>query len=110
MTSAGHQWATGASEPAAADGTLRPLVQIGDWRVRTGLPCALRVADFGLRSSKARVRRMNLAGTVEAVRKNAAQLPVGDDVFGTCNGPFAESPSSSPNRQRHAGQRPGADR
>ena len=69
-------------------------VHIGDWHVMTGLPYLLRVVGFGLRAPKVRVRGMDVAGTVDAVGKNVTQLQVGDDVFGTCNGSFAEYAST----------------
>ena len=69
-------------------------VHIGDWHVMAGLPYLLRVVGFGLRAPKIRVRGMDVAGTVEAVGKNVTQLEVGDDVFGTCNGSFAEYAST----------------
>src|SRR5918994_4939903 len=69
-------------------------VHIGDWHVMTGLPYLLRVVGFGFRAPKVRVRGMDVAGTVDAVGKNVTQLQVGDDVFGTCNGSFAEYAST----------------
>ena len=72
-------------------------VHIGDWHVMTGLPYLLRVVGFGLRTPKVRVRGMDVAGTVEAIGKNVTQLQVGDDVFGTCNGSFAEYASTPSN-------------
>jgi NADPH:quinone reductase-like Zn-dependent oxidoreductase len=69
-------------------------VHIGDWHVMTGLPYLLRVVGFGFRAPKIRVRGMDVAGTVEAVGRNVTQLQVGDDVFGTCNGSFAEYAST----------------
>jgi NADPH:quinone reductase-like Zn-dependent oxidoreductase len=69
-------------------------VHIGDWHVMTGLPYLLRIVGFGFRAPKVRVRGMDLAGTVEAVGKNATQVQAGDEVFGTCDGAFAEYAST----------------
>ena len=65
-------------------------VHIGDWHLMTGLPYLLRVVGFGLRTPKVRVRGMDVAGTVQAVGENVTRFRVGDDVFGTCEGAFAE--------------------
>ena len=65
-------------------------VHIGDWHVMTGLPYLLRVVGFGLRAPKARIRGTDVAGTVEAVGQNVTRFQVGDEVFGTCDGSFAE--------------------
>jgi NADPH:quinone reductase-like Zn-dependent oxidoreductase len=65
-------------------------LHIGDWHVMTGLPYVLRVLGFGLRAPKVRIRGMDVAGTVGAVGKNVTQFRAGDDVFGTCEGAFAE--------------------
>jgi NADPH:quinone reductase-like Zn-dependent oxidoreductase len=65
-------------------------VHIGDWHVMTGLPYMLRVVGFGLRVPNVRVRGMDVAGTVEAVGKNVTEFRAGCDVFGTCEGAFAE--------------------
>jgi NADPH:quinone reductase-like Zn-dependent oxidoreductase len=45
---------------------------------------------FGLHAPKRRVSGMDVAGTVETVGQNVTQFQAGDDVFGTCNGAFAE--------------------
>ena len=65
-------------------------VHIGDWHVMSGLPYLLRVVGFGLRAPKIHVRGMDVAGTVEAVGQNVTRFELGDEVFGTCNGSFAD--------------------
>ena len=65
-------------------------VHIGDWHVMTGSPYLMRVAGFGFRAPKARVRGMDVAGTVEAVGQNVTRFQADDEVYGTCDGSFAE--------------------
>jgi NADPH:quinone reductase-like Zn-dependent oxidoreductase len=69
-------------------------VHIGDWHVMTGQPYLMRVMGFGLRAPKARVRGLDLAGTVVAVGKNVTRFHAGEDVFGTGAGAFAEYASA----------------
>jgi NADPH:quinone reductase-like Zn-dependent oxidoreductase len=63
---------------------------IGDWHFMTGLPYLFRIAGSGLRAPKARVRGTDVAGRVEAVGKDVTQCQPGDEVFGVCDGSFAE--------------------
>ncbi|HEY5529179.1 MAG TPA: NAD(P)-dependent alcohol dehydrogenase [Thermoleophilia bacterium] len=65
-------------------------VHIGDRHIMTGLPYLMRVMGFGLRAPKARVRGTDVSGTVEAAGKNVTRFQAGDDVFGTCDGSFAD--------------------
>jgi NADPH:quinone reductase-like Zn-dependent oxidoreductase len=58
--------------------------------VMTGLPYLLRVVGFGFRAPKVRVRGMDVAGTVETVGTSVTKFRAGDEVYGTCNGSFAE--------------------
>ena len=64
-------------------------VDPGVWHLMTGLPYLVRLG-FGLRAPKPPVRGMDVAGRVEAVSENVTQFELGDEVFGTCDGSFAE--------------------
>ena len=65
-------------------------VHIGDWHLMTGLPYLMRIMGFGFRGPKARVRGIDVAGSVEAVGRTVTRFQAGDEVFGTSNGAFAE--------------------
>jgi NADPH:quinone reductase-like Zn-dependent oxidoreductase len=73
-------------------------VHIGDEHSMTGQPYLMRVMGFGLRAPKARVRGTDVAGVVQAVGTNVSRFKVGDQVFGTCAGAFAEHATSREDR------------
>jgi NADPH:quinone reductase-like Zn-dependent oxidoreductase len=54
-----------------------------------GLPYPIRLAGFGVRRPKHNPGR-SFAGTVEAVGQGAKGFAAGDEVFGVCDGSFAE--------------------
>jgi NADPH:quinone reductase-like Zn-dependent oxidoreductase len=68
----------------------------GDWHVMTGLPYLIRIVvpTLGLRRPKISVRGMDVAGTVEAVGERVTRFQPGDEVFGWCDGAFAEYASA----------------
>ena len=73
-------------------------VDPGVWHLMTGLPYLVRVMGYGLRRPKYGVRGRDLAGRVEAVGKNVSGFQPGDEVFGTCEGSFAEYAIARPDR------------
>jgi len=73
-------------------------VDPGVWHLMTGLPYLVRVAGFGIRAPKTRVRGSDVAGTVEAVGADVTRFQPGEEVFGTCDGAFAEYASAKEER------------
>ena len=61
-----------------------------DWRIMSGKPIILRFLGFGLTRPKRRIRGVDVAGEVIAVRKPDSRFKVGDAVFGLGSGSFAE--------------------
>lgn len=64
-------------------------VDRGVWHIMTGLPYLGRVA-FGLRKPRGAVLGLDLAGTVEAVGPEVTRFAVGDAVYGSGRGSYAE--------------------
>ncbi|MFJ1706022.1 NAD(P)-dependent alcohol dehydrogenase [Kitasatospora sp. NPDC088346] len=62
----------------------------GVWHLTAGMPYLVRTLGFGLRAPKVRIRGLDLAGRVEAVGRDVTRFQVGDEVYGTCDGSFAE--------------------
>src|SRR5262249_25517310 len=73
-------------------------VDPGVWHVMTGLPYLVRVMGFGLRRPKFRVPGRDVSGRVESVGRNVSRFEAGDEVFGTCEGSFAEYASAREDR------------
>jgi len=65
-------------------------VDQGVWHLMTGLPYLTRVIGFGLTRPKTRIRGRAVAGRVEAIGRNVVGFRPGDEVYGTCEGSFAE--------------------
>ncbi|MFE3016641.1 NAD(P)-dependent alcohol dehydrogenase [Streptomyces sp. NPDC059256] len=70
----------------------------GVWHLMTGRPQLLRLMGFGVRRPAVRIRGREVAGQVEAVGAGVTRHRVGDEVFGFCEGAFAEYVSAPQDR------------
>ncbi len=73
-------------------------VDRGTWHCMSGLPYPMRAAGFGVRRPKALNPGRSLAGTVESIGQNATGFALGDDVYGSGDGAFAEYACVHPKR------------
>jgi NADPH:quinone reductase-like Zn-dependent oxidoreductase len=73
-------------------------VDRGVWHIVTGLPYPLRLAGFGFRAPKNPIVGGDLAGVVAAVGNSVTRFRVGDEVYGTGHGTFAEYARASESR------------
>ena len=65
-------------------------VSAGVWHLMAGEPYVMRIMGVGLRKPRVRVPGADVAGRVEAVGKDVTEFQPGDEVFGACEGAFAE--------------------
>ena len=73
-------------------------VDRGTWHGMAGLPYPVRLAGFGLRAPKATNPGRSFAGIVESAGKDVTEVKPGDEVYGTCDGSFAQFASTRPSR------------
>jgi NADPH:quinone reductase-like Zn-dependent oxidoreductase len=73
-------------------------VDPGVWHLMTGQPYLVRVMGYGLRTPKVRVRGRDVAGRVEAAGRNVTRYHPDDEVFGICDGSFAEYACARPDK------------
>lgn len=90
-------------KPEAGDGEVLIRVRAagvdqGVWHLMSGLPYLVRVFGYGLKKPKVPVRGRDVAGVVEAVGNGVTRFRPGDEVFGTCEGSFAEYASAKEER------------
>ena len=80
-------------EPGDGDVLIRVRaagVDQGVWHLMAGLPYLVRLFGYGLKKPKVPVRGREVAGVVEAVGSGVTRFAAGDEVYGTCDGSFAE--------------------
>lgn len=65
-------------------------VDQGVWHLMSGLPYLIRIFGYGLKKPKVPVRGREVAGVVESVGNGVTRFQPGDEVYGTCEGSFAE--------------------
>ena len=65
-------------------------VDQGVWHIVTGLPYPIRLAGFGVRAPRQPVVGGDLAGVVAAVGSSVSRFRLGDEVYGTGHGTFAQ--------------------
>ena len=82
-------------EPMAGDDQVLVRVRAASvhadvWHAMRGQPYVLRIMGAGLRKPKDPTVGADLAGLVEAVGKDVTQFQLGDEVYGTSAGSWAD--------------------
>lgn len=83
------------ARPAPGEGQVLVRVHAagvdrGVWHLMAGLPYPVRLAGYGVRAPRTRVRGSDLAGVVEAVGAGVTRFTVGEEVYGIVAGSFAD--------------------
>lgn len=65
-------------------------VDMGVWHLLTGKPYLVRFLGFGFRGPKSPVPGRDVSGVVKEIGPGVTAFEIGDEVFGTCEGAFAE--------------------
>jgi NADPH:quinone reductase-like Zn-dependent oxidoreductase len=65
-------------------------VDRGTWHIMAGRPLLIRVLGFGFRRPRAPNPGRSFAGVIEQVGAGVSGLALGDEVYGTADGSFAE--------------------
>ncbi|MGW6708742.1 NAD(P)-dependent alcohol dehydrogenase [Streptomyces sp. NPDC054956] len=76
-------------------------VDAGVWHLMSGRPYLLRLMGYGLRAPKVAVRGREVSGRVEAVGEGVSAFRAGDEVFGICEGSFAEYATARADKLAH---------
>jgi NADPH:quinone reductase-like Zn-dependent oxidoreductase len=75
-------------------------VDFGVWHLMAGVPYAVRLV-MGVRKPRNPVRGTEVAGVVDAIGSNVTAFKPGDEIFGVCEGSFAEYARASQTRVLH---------
>jgi len=72
-------------------------VNMADWHLMTGEPTVARLA-LGFGGPREKTRGVDVAGVVEEVGAGVTEFAIGDEVFGSATGSFADFAVSKPKR------------
>jgi NADPH:quinone reductase-like Zn-dependent oxidoreductase len=91
------------ARPVIGDGEILVRVHAagvdrGVWHLMTGWPYPVRLAGYGIRAPKTRIRGREVSGRIEAVGKDVTTFQPGDEVFGIAEGAFAGYASAQPGK------------